>query len=322
MIRNIVLTLLTGLIAVGNSSGKNTTTSTSSGANDSIVVDNSTAIRLRVMSFNIWVGGGKSIDRTVEVIRASNADVAGIQEETKDAAAYIAKKLGWTSIHTYKSLLGKGCAIISRYPIVAFSESKAGVKLKISDDTYIWMFNVHLNHCPYEPYLLNGIEYCSKPLCTEAEAIASAWNARQGDVETVIADIKKAQEEHLPVFLTGDFNEPSYMDWTERATTAGLCKIPVAWPATKTIHEQTGMKDSYRTVYPDEVAKPGYTWTPRPSENEIMDRIDFVFFWGAGVQVVKSEIAGEKSPESDIVITEYPSDHRAVISVFLLPTHD
>jgi hypothetical protein len=75
------------------------------------------------------------------------------------------------------------------------------------------------------------------------------------------------------------------------------------------------MKDSYRTVYPDEVAKPGYTWTPLPAAQEVLDRIDFVFFWG-DVQVLKSEIAGEKEPESDIVIQSFPSDHRAVVSTF------
>jgi hypothetical protein len=94
---------------------------------------------------------------------------------------------------------------------------------------YVWMFNQHLNHCPYEPYMLNGIEYCgSGTLNTEEEAIASAWGARKNDVELTISEILKAQEEQIPIFLTDDFNEPSWLDWTERATTAGLCKIPVA----------------------------------------------------------------------------------------------
>jgi endonuclease/exonuclease/phosphatase family metal-dependent hydrolase len=271
---------------------------------------------LRVMSFNIWVGGGSSKDRTAAAIKASGADIAGIQEEGNNAAAYIAGQLGWTAVHTYATLLGKSCAIISKYPIVAYSSSRIGVKLKIDDNKYVWMFNQHLNHCPYEPYRLNGIEYCGGTLYTEEEAIASAWNARKSDVELTISEIKKAQEEQIPVFLTGDFNEPSWLDWTARAAEAGLCKIPVAWPATKTIQEQTGMNDSYRTVYPDEVAQPGYTWTPLPAANEVLDRIDFVFFWGDGVQVVKSEIVGEKKPESDIVVSSYPSDHRAVMSTF------
>ncbi|MDR2383911.1 MAG: endonuclease/exonuclease/phosphatase family protein [Prevotellaceae bacterium] len=273
---------------------------------------------LRVMSFNIWVGGGESIERTIAVIKESDADIVGIQEEAKDAAATIAKSLGWTTVHTYKTLLGKGCAIISKYPVVAFSASKIGAKLKIGENKYAWMFNQHLNHCPYEPYRLNGIEYCGGTLHSEEEAIASAWNARKNDVELTIAEIKTAQADKIPIFLTGDFNEPSYLDWTERAAAAGLCKIPVAWPATKKLHEQTGIKDSYRVIHPDEVNRPGYTWTPRPAEKDVIDRIDFVLFWGDMVTVLKSEIAGEKTPESDIVIQDYPSDHRAVISAFCI----
>ncbi|MDR0724874.1 MAG: endonuclease/exonuclease/phosphatase family protein [Prevotellaceae bacterium] len=275
---------------------------------------------LRVMSFNIWGGGGKSIERTIAVIKESEADIVGIQEDANAAAATIAKSLGWSSVHTYKTLLGKSCAIISKYPIVALSASKTGAKLQIGDNKYVWMFNQHLNHCPYEPYRLNGIEYCGGTLHTEEEAIASAWNARKDDVELTIAEIKTAQADKIPIFLTGDFNEPSCLDWTERAATAGLCKIPVAWPVTKNLHEQTGIKDSYRVIHPDEVACPGHTWTPRPAENDVLDRIDFVLFWGEDEQitVLKSEIAGEKTPESDIVIRDYPSDHRAVISAFVL----
>jgi endonuclease/exonuclease/phosphatase family metal-dependent hydrolase len=266
------------------------------------------------------VGGGKSIERTVAVVRESGADIVGIQEESKDAAATIAKSLGWTSVHTYKNLIGKSCAIISKYPIVAFSASKIGVKLQTGDNKHVWMFNQHLNHCPYEPYRLNGIEYCGGTLHTEEEAIASAWEARKIDVEHTVAEIKTAQTDKIPIFLTGDFNEPSYLDWTERAVEADLCKIPVAWPATKSLHEKAGMKDSYRVIHPDEVACPGHTWTPRPAENEVLDRIDFVLFWGENEQVtvVKSEIVGEKMPESDIVIQDYPSDHRAVISAFYI----
>jgi endonuclease/exonuclease/phosphatase family metal-dependent hydrolase len=278
---------------------------------------NTTADTLRVMSFNIWVGGGKSIERTVAAVRESGADIVGIQEETKNAAAIISKSLGWSSVHTYRSLLGKGCAIISRYPIVDSTASKTGVKLKVGENKYVWMFNQHLNHCPYEPYRLSGREYCGGTLYTEEEAIASAWNARKDDVELAIAEITKAQADKIPVFLTGDFNEPSCLDWTKRAAEAGLCKIPVAWPTTKNLHEKTGIKDSYRTFHPDEISCPGHTWTSQPAdENEIMDRIDFVLFWGK-VSVIKSEIVGEKAPESDIVVRDYPSDHRAVLSTFL-----
>jgi uncharacterized protein YjdB len=266
---------------------------------------------LRVMSFNIWVGGGRSIERTIAAITESGADIVGLQEANN--ASDIATRLGWTSVQQYGS-----SAIISRYPIVASSSLKIGAKLKVGENQYVWMFNQHFIYCPYEPYRLNGIEYCGYgTLYTADEAITSAWNARKNEVERTIAEIQKAQKEQIPVFLTGDFNEPSWLDWTERAATAGICKMAVAWPSTRNIQERTEMIDSYRTFYPDEVAKPGYTWTPLPAARDVLDRIDFVFFWGA-TQLIKSEIVGEKKPESDIVISAYPSDHRAVLSSFYI----
>jgi endonuclease/exonuclease/phosphatase (EEP) superfamily protein YafD len=282
-----------------------------------VTVTAESEITLRVMSFNIWMGGFNSIDRTIAVIRDSRADIVGIQEATDDAISAITRALGWYSSQYY--VTSQSCAIVSKYPIEAFSASKKGAKIKISNNRSVWMFNVHLDYCPYEPYQLNNIEYCGAPrLQTAEQAIASAKESRDGDILDAIAEVKLAQADQTPIFFTGDFNEPSWLDWTERAVTANLCKIAVEWPTTKQLQEQTGMKDSYRTFYPDEVVKPGYTWTPLPADNEVLDRIDFVFFWGSATHVINSEIVGEKTPESDIVISSFPSDHRAVMSTFRL----
>jgi len=58
----------------------------------------------------------------------------------------------------------------------------------------------------------------------------------------------------------------------------------VAWPATEAF-EKVGFKDAYRTIYPDEMKKPGYTWTPTTRHDDPKDhhdRIDFIFT-GAGM---------------------------------------
>jgi endonuclease/exonuclease/phosphatase family metal-dependent hydrolase len=276
---------------------------------------NNSPHELRVMTFNIWVGGGTSLAETARVIRESRADIIGIQEsadrDRHNRAIALADSLG---LYAYEN--GESATILSRYAIVATSEASYGVKLQLDKTRFVWMFNTHLFHCPYEPYQLSGIEYCgAPPLATPEETVASAWNTRGETVLALIADIQTAQKEGFPVFLTGDFNEPSCLDWTERAAKAGLCPCAVAWPATKTFIEQAHMQDSYRTIYRNEVTHPGHTWTPRPAQHEILDRIDFVFFWG-NVRPVKSEVAGEAGPFSDLCFDNYPSDHRAVISTF------
>ena len=272
------------------------------------------------MSFNIWKGGGTSIGKTAEIFVYSGADIIGVQEAyhgDRNIAKQIADSLGWYSFENSHSQ-----TIISKYPIVDTSANNLGVKIRFDEKHFVWMFNVHLNHCPYEPYQLNDIEYCGGPfLKTEEEAINSAKVTREAQVRSNIDDILKIREEGYPIFLTGDFNEPSYLDWTEKAVEAGLCKLSVKWPSTRLFIEEGKMTDSYRTLYPDKVKNPGHTWTPLPETEkykEVFDRIDFVLFSGNNIKVAKSQLLGEESPLSDIKFKDYPSDHRAVLSSFVI----
>lgn len=287
-----------------------------------IIADNKKGRELKIMTFNIWLGGGKSIKETAKVFVDTDADIIGIQEsyrENKNTAKYIADSLGWYSYEYNDSQ-----TIVSKYPIIDTTANKYGVKIQLDKLHDIWMFNIHLMYCPYEPYQLNGIEYCGGPLLTSADqAEASAWKTRGKEVEDILSDLKDAQKDKLPIFLTGDFNEPSFLDWTPKAFEAGLHKYAVQWPATKALIERGSLKDSYRTVYPDEVKNQGNTWTSLPEPeikeyNEIYDRIDFVLFYGNKVKVKSSQIVGENSPHCDIKFTDYPSDHRAVLSSFTL----
>lgn len=279
-----------------------------------------TTYPIKIMSFNIWCGGGNSVEATGEVFVKSNADIIGIQEAERDGkniAVHLADSLHW-----YSYDFGDGQTIVSKYPIVDTSDNKYGVKIQINDKQFVWMFNIHLGHCPYQPYQLNGIEYCGAPILSSAsDAVNSALSTRKGDVYAVADDILEVSKENYPVFLTGDFNEPSHLDWTEKATQAGLCIMPVEWPSSKIITDYAKMKDSYRICYPGEVEKTGHTWTTLPETeayNEVLDRIDFVFFCGEKVEVVKSQVVGERSAASDVIFDNYPSDHRAVLTSFTL----
>jgi exodeoxyribonuclease-3 len=135
----------------------------------------------------------------------------------------------------------------------------------------------------------------------------------------LFADLKEANlddEDVVGAFIFGDFNEPSFRDWTKDAVNAGQQPIKVEYPTTKRI-EELGFIDALREVYPDEVAKPAFTWTPTtplddPEDHH--DRIDFVYARGKTISVLDAAIVGEKSPEADIVVTPYPSDHRAVVA--------
>ena len=179
------------------------------------------------------------------------------------------------------------------------------------------MFNTHLSHAPYQPYQLLGIPYANAPFIkTASEAISEARKARGTQVDRWVAALKPALASGAPVFLTGDFNEPSHLDWTARAAAAGVCPLAVEFPSTRAM-VAAGIRDAFRTAFPDEVVSPGRTWTPITQPNDSKDRhdrIDFVFYGGQGVTVTQCEVVGESKEYADRVVHPYPSDHRAVVA--------
>jgi len=168
--------------------------------------------------------------------------------------------------------------VISRFKIVGNTPKKWGVKLALPSGRTVYLFNAHFRYFPYQPYQLLRIPYQKQPfLRTAAEAIQAAHEARGGAVARMLAEVRAVLPEQVPVFITGDFNEPSHLDWTARATEACLCPLPVEWPATKAV-VAAGFVDAYRRVHPDEVAHRGLTWTPRTRETDPADRHDRIDF--------------------------------------------
>ena len=285
---------------------------------------------VRVMSYNIHRGGvvmlKQPLSQTAKVIQSAKADIVGIQETRSprgDKLEELAKLLGWN--HDMES------CIVTRYEIVEHfkggKDYKGGIKVKIASNMHAYVFNLHLPSHPYQPYQLLGI----RPkwhkhtnnitfIKTEAETIDWAQKARGKDVAKLLKQIKGLPDKDAPVFIVGDFNEPSHLDWTEAAAKAGRHPIKVAYP-TSTEMTKAGFSDSYRTIYPDEMKHPGYTWSSfykfdDPTTHH--DRIDFVYFKGKGIKLNEVKIVGENQKDADIVISPYPSDHRAVVADFRL----
>ncbi|MBP03162.1 MAG: endonuclease/exonuclease/phosphatase [Euryarchaeota archaeon] len=281
---------------------------------------------LRVMSYNIHRGGvvmlKQPLSQTAKAIQLAKADIVGIQETRSprgDKLEELAKLLGWN--HD----MGKGSQILTRYEIV--DSLYSGVKVKLDSGRPAYVFNVHLSSHPYQPYQLleirprwhkhtNNITFIK----TEAEAIEWAKKARGAEIAKVLRQIKSLPDKQAPVFVVGDFNEPSHLDWTEAAAKAGRHPIKVGYP-TSTGMAKAGFSDSYRKIYPDEMKNPGITWSPAYKVGDPRthhDRIDFVYFKGKGLEVKEVKIVGENEENADLVVTPYPSDHRAVVADFKL----
>jgi endonuclease/exonuclease/phosphatase (EEP) superfamily protein YafD len=273
---------------------------------------------LRVMSYNIWVGGANygPLSQTVGIIQAAQADVVGIQEQGSNGPA-LAAALGFNYLN-----LGGSTAILSRYPIVQSLSNGARLQLSPTMDAYI--FDVHLTAFPYQPYdIRDGL------ITTEAQAIAAAQSTRGAAVNSLLNTMSAPIATGKPVFLVGDFNEPSHLDWTQEAANAGRhFGKKVAWPASTAV-TNAGLTDAFRQLRPDEINDPANTWSPGyPAPNldadEVHDRIDFVYYSGFNVTPTIAQTLGYISSDGSTDIATYPnpypSDHRAVVVEFDMPS--
>jgi exonuclease III len=279
--------------------------------------------RLRVMTFNIWVGGESGrqpLSQTIKVIQSAKADLVGLQEtrgerqngRRPDAARAIANELGWHYLDQ-----GDGTGIISRYKIAEHTPKRWGASIELPSGRRVWHFNVHFAHAPYQPYQLLKIPYADAPFISGAEAaVAAARQARHRQVSAMLAELQGVKDDHAAALVTGDFNEPSPLDWTNEVFAAGRCPVAVNWPTASAVLE-AGFVDAYRQTHADPLKHPGHTWTPITAEDDPSDRhdrIDFVLVRGRRATIENSEIIGESSTYADIVVAPYPSDHRAVVA--------
>ncbi|AXT49872.1 T9SS C-terminal target domain-containing protein [Aquimarina sp. BL5] len=261
---------------------------------------------IKVMTFNkLFTTSNSSV---LNVVRSSGADVIGIQE-SYGAARSIANSLGF-----YYHNISSSEAVVSRYPIT--STNASGVQITLPNGLEVYVFNAHLTSYPYQPYDIRD-----GSIRTESQAISSANNTRSSEMSRIINTIQSWVPSESPVFFTGDFNEPSHLDWTQRAANAGIHAMKVAWPTSKQA-TAINMKDSWRSVYPNEVSRPGNTWTPNQSSNEVYDRIDIIYHRGNDITATEAVRFGPVADEAEVQFSGYTSDHRAAMVTYSLPETD
>jgi endonuclease/exonuclease/phosphatase family metal-dependent hydrolase len=275
---------------------------------------------LRIMTFNILYGGDElnlktgdfctrargcpsTLAKVIETIQASGADIVGL-EEAEHNTRTIANALGWFASERLQ--------IISRYPLIDPPKGR-GIYIfaRITPGRVVALANVHLPSDPYGPYLVR--DGGSAKALRELER-----TVRLPAIHDQLRVLPTLARRGIPVFLTGDFNSPSHLDWTAAvAAVRPEVRFPFDWPVSRAL-ANAGFRDSYRQVHPDPVAVRGFTWTPGGPEtdpHEVHDRIDWVLARRA--TAVASKVVGEAGgPDVDIAVAPYPTDHRGVVSTF------
>lgn len=280
-------------------------------------------VDVKVASFNILYGGDEvdyatghphwcqdpagcaaTMERTAAAIRASGADIVGMQEGTGNGCR-IADLLGWQCNGRLQ--------VLSRFPLI---DPPGGdgvyVYVEVAPGRVLAMANVHLPSDPYGPYF-------PREGWTLDEVLALEADLRMPAIQPQLRILPGIAASGIPVVLTGDFNSPSHLDWTAAVSAARPVDVPypIEWPVARALAD-AGFTDSYREVRPDPVADPGFTWTPGyPRERkgvEVHDRIDWVLHAGP-VDAIASQVVGEAAYNgTDIAVDPWPSDHRAVVS--------
>ncbi len=262
-------------------------------------------IELDVLVYNVEYGGDASTDR---VMRSLDADIVGVLE-SYNRLPQIAEQTGYPYYNV-------GLQMLSKYPIHEPSGADGLYALiEVQPGLAVAFFNTHLDYVAYGPKLLaNGMSV--------SDVIASENEVRTSSMEILLPSLRATVGAGYPTILTGDFNEPSSLDYTAETigTRDGVDEV-VPWPVSERLFG-IGLADTFREVHPDPVANPGLTHdNPDFRQGGGGDRIDYVYA-GGPVDTLDSQLVGATGdPDVDIGFKRWTSDHRAVLTtVELTPT--
>lgn len=268
---------------------------------------------IKVMTYNVLYS--TSNEATLQVLKETDADIIALQEVSAARLAELSQRLHYHH-HSFSKTSGnlsdQDTGILSRFPLVRFFEN--GVVLRVNPKLDLAVFSVHLAPYPYQPYdFRDGI------ITTPAEAIAAASILRLPALEAVLEEVMEARNDSIPVFLSGDFNEPSHMDWTTETAASNLhFGKAVDWPVSNTL-VQSGLIDVYRVKFPNAANFPGITWTTIESPDEVYDRIDMIYQTNEQAFSLKDvRLVGGSADIAGIKVEGYPSDHYAVLATYKL----
>lgn len=255
---------------------------------------------------------------------------------------------------TYYSFYSYDSGLLSKYPIVdsavIFPENgDHGSIYKLTADwegNRVCVYTAHLDYrnCAY--YRVRGYDGSTwekmEPDTVVASLLADNVASQRDDaIRLFIADAEKETAQGHLVFIGGDFNEPSHLDWTETTKdSADHRGVVIPWTVS-TMLTQAGYKDTYREIYPDPVKNPGYTypadsketevsrltWTPDADERE---RIDFIYYYPQkGLKLLQVDVFGPRGSirnsmrvrenTEDVFIEPlgvWPTDHKGVLVRF------
>lgn len=268
---------------------------------------------LKVLAWNIWHGGRRKgndegVQRVVEVIEQSGADIV-LMQETYGSGPRISARLGFDYY-----LRSSNLSILSRFPIRDVHRLYqgfrfGGVTIELRPGLEIEAHSLWINYLP-------DVGRALAEGATADQLAAEDAKTRGAEIDAILQELGAHLDANpaVPVLVGGDFNSGSHLDWI--AETAGLEEHfgqVVPWPVSSSM-ERAGYVDTYRAANPDPALDRGHTWSPEFRDSH-PDRIDYVYASAGDWNVVASRVIDEH-PRG------WPSDHAAVLSTLELVEPD
>jgi len=316
--------------------------------------------KIKILQLNIWQEGTSvpgGYDAIVDEIATLAPDLVTLSEVRNYGGTNFNSRLVnalRAKGKNYYSFYSNGAGLLSAYPITDSAQVFGGkgeiyrLVTKIGNEE-IAVYTAHLDYLNYAVYLPRGYsgttwKKLDKPVTDVSMILAdNLASSRDEAIQSFIDEAKKDIKKNRLVFLGGDFNEASHLDWVastkDKIDHNGLV---IPWQNSLMLYKN-GFKDSYRVKHPDPLKYPGFTfpagnkdvavknlaWAPDADERE---RIDFIYYYpnkllqlessfvvGPSMSILKNSRVEECS--SDIFIKPvgiWPSDHKGVLSTFTL----
>ena len=307
-----------------------------------------------ILQWNIWqegtmVEGG--YDAIVEEIHRLSPDFVTLSEvrnyKDVDFTAKLTSDLKQRG-DTFYTARSYDTGLLSKYPIERFDtifphQGDHGTIYRLhatapnGDKFAIYTAHLDYQNCAYyEPRGYSGVtwEECFTPNSTEEILIKNDISFRDDAIQNFIAAGNQDIEDGRIVFIGGDFNEPSLLDWTEETSFLYDHKgFVVPWTVSRLLLDANYI-DSYRQLHPDPLEYPGFTypsankhidiskltWAPKSDERE---RIDVIYYKSPEDIEVKIEDANIFGPKESIAyskVVENPGKDKYIIPLNIWPT--
>lgn len=286
---------------------------------------------LRVLVWNVWHAGNdvdNGQEKILALIKEHNVDICLLQESydidgpRPKLGKWLAGELEWNQFQGDSAHL----CVLTRFPVeeTFFHHAWHGVgaRLNIAPDRSLVAYSIWIDYrSPIDEYLK------ANPKATDEEVLASETDrsGRLKQANGLISHLESTGrlDEEVPLLVGGDWNCPSHLDWTEKASEHFDWRRPLKLPVSLAMKE-AGFTDAYRAIHPDPVEHPGLTWSPlfrvddegnpKPS-----NRIDRLYTKnpdeGATLVPVRATVFPEVLEDNEIPVREraFPSDHAAVL---------